>query len=114
MEENKDNLNKEYVPVEPIDLPSQNGVNWWKPVLLFYVKTTSWIVFPLLIGVLGAIYVGKSTGSQVLFFVFMMLGFGVTCFGIYREIKNYKKILDVPSRKEIEDTLNHVGKPDTK
>lgn len=78
--ENKDNLN--------------NSKDWWKPVLIFYAKTTSWILFPLLLGILAGKYVGKSTGSQTLFFVFIMIGFGITCFGIYREIKNYKKNLE--------------------
>ena len=62
--------------------------------MIFYVKTTSWIVFPLVLGLLGGQYVGKSTGSQSLFFVFIMVGFGLTCYGIYREIKQYKKQLE--------------------
>ena len=79
-----------------------NNKDWWKPVMVFYAKTTSWIIFPLLLGILGGNYVGRSTGSQVLFFVFVMLGFGITCFGIYREIKNYKKDLDLSSYKTID------------
>jgi hypothetical protein len=65
----------------------------WTPVIVFYVKTTSWIIFPLVIGGLLGRYVGQSTGSQSLFFVLIMLSFGITCFGIYREIKKYKKTL---------------------
>jgi len=68
--------------------------SWWKPVLLFYAKTSSWIVFPLVLGVLAGNYVGQSVGSQTLFFAFIMMGFGITCFGIYREIKKYKKDLE--------------------
>jgi F0F1-type ATP synthase assembly protein I len=67
--------------------------NWWRPVLFFYIKTTSWIIFPLVIGILGGQYVSKSVGSQVIFFVFVILGFLITCLGIYREIKQYKKTL---------------------
>jgi len=108
MEENRENSTENNLPTELNGLSSKNPDNWWKPVLFFYVKTTSWIIFPLLVGVLGGVYVSKSTGSQILFFICMMLGFGVTCFGIYREIKNYKKLLDVPSRTEIEERLNNI------
>ena len=76
------------------DLNKKNDKSWLKPVLFFYAKTTSWIIFPLLIGVFGGQYVSKSVGSQVIFFVLVILGFLITCLGIYREIKNYKKSLD--------------------
>lgn len=66
----------------------------FRPVLVFYAKTTSWIIFPLLLAVLAGEYVSSSTGSQVLFFVFVILGFVVTCLGIYKEIKDYKKNLE--------------------
>ena len=92
MEENKD-LNKENTGVYKDDK------DWWKPVMYFYVKTTSWIIVPLVLGVIGGRYVSRSVGSQVLFFVFVMLGFLVTCLGIYREIKQYKKGLDPTSPK---------------
>ena len=62
--------------------------------MIFYAKTTSWIVFPLVLGLLTGKYFGQSTGSQTLFFIFIMVGFGVTCFGIYREVKQYKKDLE--------------------
>ncbi len=88
MEEINQDLNKKN------EVSSHNETSWWKPVMIFYVKTTSWIIFPLLIGVLGGQYVSKSVGSQVIFFVFVILGFLITCLGIYREIKNYKKSLD--------------------
>jgi hypothetical protein len=68
--------------------------SWLRPVLIFYVKTTSWIIFPLVLAVLTANYVNKSTESQTLFFGLIMIGFGITCFGVYREIKQYKKSLD--------------------
>ena len=81
------------------DLGKKNGNDWWKPVMIFYAKTTSWIIFPLLIGVFGGQYVSKSVGSQVIFFVFVILGFLITCLGIYREIRQYKKSLDIKDGK---------------
>ncbi|MBI2627771.1 hypothetical protein HYW72_02470 [Candidatus Nomurabacteria bacterium] len=71
----------------------------WKPIMVFYAKTTSWIIFPLVIGLVA----GQFTESQILFFIFLMVGLGVSCFGIYREIKEYKKNLDPPSHKATAD-----------
>ena len=87
MEIEKKELNKN------ISSKESNKV-WLKPVLIFYIKTTSWIIFPLVLGLLAGKYVGKSFGSQSLFFAFIMAGFGITCSGIYKEIKKYKKSLD--------------------
>jgi F0F1-type ATP synthase assembly protein I len=67
----------------------------WQPVIVFYVKTTAWVVLPLIVGIV----VAKFTESQVLFFVSLMVGFGVTCFGIYREIKEYKNKLEKDGNK---------------
>ena len=92
MEENKSNWKK--------DNP------WFKSVMIFYVKTTSWIIFPLVLASFLAKYVSKTTGSQVLFFIIVIAGFGITCFGIYREIKGYKKGLD----KEIKENKQNNGK----
>ncbi len=63
---------------------------WYRPVMFFYVKTTSWIIFPLIIGLIA----GRFTENQILFFVCLILAFGITCAGIYREIKDYKKSLN--------------------
>ena len=82
---------------EEIDINNSKqkiGANYWRPVILFYAKTTSWIVLPLVLATLAGKYVSKSVGSQIVFFVFIMLGFLVTCLGIYREVKQYKKDLD--------------------
>lgn len=57
----------------------------WKPILFFYVKTTSWIIIPLVL----AIIIGKKI-APTLYLLFILLGFGITCYGIYKEIKNYK------------------------
>lgn len=60
----------------------------WTPIITFYAKTTSWIIFPLII----AIIVSKKINSGY-YFLFVIIAFGVTCFGIYKEIKEYKKSL---------------------
>ncbi|MEK7128147.1 MAG: hypothetical protein AAB933_01110 [Patescibacteria group bacterium] len=65
-----------------------NDNAWLKPVMIFYGKTTSWIVFPLILAILLGKYAEES-----LFPIFIIAGFGASCFGIYREIKKYKKTL---------------------
>ena len=62
----------------------------WQPVIIFYVKTTAWVVLPLIVGMVAS----RFTESQVLFFVLLMISFGITCFGIYREVKEYKNKLE--------------------
>jgi hypothetical protein len=80
MADEKNNINKEK--------------SWMRPVLFFYVKTTAWIIFPLILALLIGNYFNKSTQSQTFFLVCIMAGFGVTCSGVYKEIKNYKKDLE--------------------
>ena len=71
----------------------------WRPVILFYAKTTSWIIFPLILGIFLAKYISNNTSSQILFFVIIILGFIITCFGIYKEVKIYKKNLEIEDKK---------------
>jgi len=75
VEEEKKNLNKDK--------------HYWRPVMIFYAKTTAWIILPLIL----AMFAGRNINPK-LSFVFVMIGFGISCFGIYREIKQYKKDLD--------------------
>ena len=62
--------------------------------MVFYAKTTSWIILPLILALFIGNFVTKEDQSQTLFFVCLMIGFGISCYGIYREIKEYKKGLD--------------------
>ena len=80
MENNKNKLNK--------------NNSYLKPVLIFYAKTTSWIIFPLLLAVLIGNHFNKLPQGQTLFLVCIMAGFGISCSGIYQQIKQYKKDLD--------------------
>jgi len=77
--------------------------------MVFYVKTTSWIIIPLVLGLIFGNYVSNSTGSQTLFFISIMIGFGITCFGIYKEIKEYKKSL-LPEADQPKDENKQNGK----
>ncbi len=65
---------------------------WWKPAMFFYAKVTSWIIFPVLVALMFSKYFLR--GNQTLFFVLMFLGFIISCYGIYKEIKKYKKDIE--------------------
>ncbi len=100
MLENNEEVSKNSTIIQS-DLSQQSNFDYWKPVLYFYAKTTSWIILPLLLGALAGGYVSRTVGSQVLFFVFIMFGFLITCLGIYREVKQYKKSLDISVLKDL-------------
>ena len=68
----------------------KNDYAYLQPVMMFYAKVTSWIIAP--VGI--AILVVKMTERNDLFFGVVILGFIITIYGIYREIKKYKKDLD--------------------
>lgn len=73
------------------DKNNLKGESWYRPVMIFYAKTTSWVIFPLVVAVL----LSKFTSfGQNWFLILVMIGFGITCSGIYREIKEYKKQLE--------------------
>ncbi len=62
--------------------------------MMFYAKVTSWIIAP--VGI--AIIVVKMTERNDLFFIAVILGFIITIYGIYREIKKYKKDLEIEDK----------------
>ncbi|MFA6353534.1 MAG: hypothetical protein WCW93_01225 [Candidatus Paceibacterota bacterium] len=98
MDENKQNFNT-------LDSSHHSSPGWHRPVMFFYIKTTSWIILPLILGLILGKYIGESAGSQTLFFGIIFLGFLITCYGIYREVKTYLKDLEKQKNKK-NDQLN--------
>ncbi|MBU0612025.1 hypothetical protein KKA39_01260 [Patescibacteria group bacterium] len=64
--------------------------HWKKQVLYFYVKTTGWILIPVILAVVLHKY--ALNGEKL--FVILGLSFIITIFGIWLEIKKYKKDLE--------------------
>ena len=87
MEDNKPNLNKSSGP-------------WWKPAMEILSEVSTWIVVPIVL----ALVVGKALdthyGTKPIFFLGLAgFGFLITCFGMYRVVKNYvKKIQDTDKK----------------
>jgi hypothetical protein len=105
MQTNEENQNNIGVKPRDTEVKPPGKMNW-TPVLLFYAKTTSWIIFPLLLAFFGGRYVKNTIGSQVLFFAFILAGFLITCLGIYREVRVYKESLSETGGRETRDAQN--------
>ncbi len=68
---------------------------WWKPALIFYIRATTWIAFPILLG----LFVGKKVdayleSTPIGFFVCIAIAFSISIWGIWREIKRYQHNLE--------------------
>lgn len=84
MEENKQNLNN--------NLPASPGGPWWKPGMQIFSEISTWIVAPIVLALIFGKMLDARYGTKpVIFLVFAGLGFLVTCFGMFRVVKNYIK-----------------------
>ncbi len=64
----------------------------WKVIaLVFYAKTTAWILIPALLSLFVKNFFNLN--SQFIFPILIGLSFGVSCYGIFKEVKNYQKSL---------------------
>ena len=75
------------------DKKKESNMSIWKPVMVFYVKTTSWIILPVLLVILANKFLFKIESSSFVYLALLAIGFGISCLGIYKEIKEYKKTL---------------------
>ncbi len=80
--------------------------NWYRPALVFYAKTTGWIIVPLVVAIILLKYIQLSVGSQIWFFIAVIIAFIVTCFGIYREVKIYKQEVENTPLENSENKIN--------
>jgi len=92
--ENENNLNKG-------DLSAQGGGPWWKAGVELVGQISTWIIVPIV----GALIFGKMLDAHygtkpIIFLLFAGFGFLVTCFGIFRIMKDYlKKLQDIDKNK---------------
>lgn len=72
----------------------KNGGPWWKPGMQVLSEVSTWIVAPIVFALIfGKMLDTRYDTKPVIFLVFAGLGFFITCFGIYRVMKNYLKKL---------------------
>ncbi len=93
MEGNKNNFNN--------DLPRQGGGPWWKPGIQILSEVSSWIVVPIVLALIFGKMLDTRYGTEpVIFLCLAGLGFIVTCFGMYKVVKNYiKKLKETETKK---------------
>jgi F0F1-type ATP synthase assembly protein I len=86
MEENKQNLN--------------NKGPWWKPGVELFSEVSTWIIVPIVLALIFGKMLDVHYGTKpVIFLSFAGFGFLITCFGIFRIMKNYmKKLQDVEKK----------------
>jgi F0F1-type ATP synthase assembly protein I len=73
------------------DKKNPNGKGpWWKPGVELFSEVSSWIVVPIVCALVFGKMLDAHYGTRpVIFLVFAGVGFLVTCFGIFRVMKNY-------------------------
>ena len=91
MNEDKINLNRE----------TGSGGPWWKPGMQILSEVSTWIVVPIVVALVAGKTLDSHFGTKpIIFLVFAGVGFLVTCFGMYRVVKNYtKKLKDTENKK---------------
>lgn len=71
---------------------------WWKPAVEIFSEISTWIVVPIVLALVGGKALDAHYGTKPIIFLSLAgFGFLITCFGIFRIVKNYIKKL-----KEIE------------
>lgn len=67
---------------------------WWQPAIIMFAKFSSWIFFPIIIGVPLGRWLDKVYGTAPLLFIIAMgISFLISIFGLVMEVnKEYQKI----------------------
>ncbi len=76
---------------------SFNTGPWWKPGMRILSEVSTWIVAPIVLALIFGKMLDARYGTRpIIFLVFAGLGFLVTCFGMFRVVKNYIKKIQPP------------------
>jgi F0F1-type ATP synthase assembly protein I len=83
------------------NLKDNNNGPWWKPGVQILSEVSSWIVTPIVLALIFGKMLDARYGTKpTIFLTFAAFGFLITCFGIYRVMKNYmKKLKDINENK---------------
>jgi hypothetical protein len=81
-------------------LPRNGGGPWWKPAMEILSEVSTWIVVPIVTALVAGKALDTHYGTKpVIFLALTGFGFLVTCFGMYRIVKNYIKKLQDTEKK---------------
>ncbi|MEK7081247.1 MAG: AtpZ/AtpI family protein [Patescibacteria group bacterium] len=79
---------------------SFNSGPWWKPGVQILSEVSTWIVVPIVLALVFGKMLDKYYGTKpIIFLIFAGFGFLITCFGIFRVMKNYMKKLKDTEKK---------------
>jgi F0F1-type ATP synthase assembly protein I len=85
------------------DKQNLNNGPWWKPGMQILSEVSSWIVIPIVLALIFGKMLDAHFGTKpIIFLIFAGLGFLITCFGIWKVMKDYMKKL-----KDTEDKNNY-------
>ena len=63
---------------------------WWKPAMQLLSEVSTWIVVPIVCALIFGKMLDAHYGTKpLIFLIFAGIGFLVTCFGMYKIVKNY-------------------------
>ncbi|MBU0998846.1 AtpZ/AtpI family protein [Patescibacteria group bacterium] len=67
---------------------------WWKPAVKLFSQVSTWVVAPIVLALIFGKMLDAHYGTKpIIFLILAGLGFLITCFGIFRVIKDYIKKL---------------------
>lgn len=74
---------------------------WWKPGMQLMGEISTWIIVPIVSALIFGKMLDNHFGTKpIIFLIFAGSGFLITCFGIFRMIKNYtKKLQEIEKEK---------------
>jgi F0F1-type ATP synthase assembly protein I len=88
---------------------NSNSGPWWKPGMQILSEVSTWIVVPIICALVFGKMLDAHFGTKpVIFLIFAGLGFLITCFGIWKVMKDYTKRLESSSldKGRIKEGLN--------
>jgi len=80
---------------------NQNKGPWWKDGVRIMSDVSTWIIVPIVVALVAGKALDKHFGTKpILFFCLIGLAFLITCFGMYRTVKDYmRKLKDTENKK---------------
>ena len=79
----------------------KNTGPWWKPAMQIFSEVSTWIAVPIILALIAGKALDKHYGTKpIIFLCFAGFGFLITCFGMFRSIKNYIKKLQDTEKKQ--------------
>jgi F0F1-type ATP synthase assembly protein I len=80
-----------------VEEEKKKQVNNWAPAIQIMTEVSTWIIGPIVIALIAGKALDSHFGtSPVIFLSLTGLAFLITCFGMYRVVKNYMKTIQPP------------------